>query len=68
MDSNCVLGQVIVELGRAETFLTRSAWAMPEGQLSNIPNPKGSFLCQLITGPDEVELEHVTPEVLQVGL
>ncbi|XP_022083077.1 uncharacterized protein LOC110975172 isoform X2 [Acanthaster planci] len=68
MDGACGLGQVIVELGRAETFLTRSAWDMAEGQLANIPNPKGSFLCQLITRPDDVDLKHVTPEVIQKTL
>ncbi|XP_038071711.1 uncharacterized protein LOC119740462 isoform X2 [Patiria miniata] len=68
MDEDCVLGQVIVELGRAETFITRSAWNMLEGQLANIPNPKGSFLCQLISKPDEVDLEHVTPDVIQKTL
>ena len=66
LDPTSVLGQVIMELGRTETFLTRSAWNMAEGQLTNIPNPVGSFLCQFIRTPDEVDLEHVTSDVMQV--
>ena len=66
LESTSVLGHAVMELGRVETLLTRSAWNMAEGQLSKIPNPVGTFLCQFIKEPDAVDLEHVTPEVLQV--
>ncbi|XP_033626087.1 uncharacterized protein LOC117289186 isoform X2 [Asterias rubens] len=65
LESTSVLGHAVMELGRVETLLTRSAWNMAEGQLSKIPNPVGTFLCQFIKEPDAVDLEHVTPEVLQ---
>ncbi|CAH1790961.1 unnamed protein product [Owenia fusiformis] len=64
-DRGCVSGQVVIELGRAETYLLRCSRNQPDNDSSNLPAEQGSILHQLLTQPDMVTLEHLTPETFQ---
>ena len=62
-----VVGHAIVELGRAETYLLRCARQQSGEDCSDLPADNGSILYQFLLQPDNVMLEHLTPEILQVN-
>ena len=67
LDGSLVLGQALIELGRVETYLTRASRNQLQGELVNLPPDEGSFMSRVVCNPDNVDLEHITPEVIQVG-
>jgi hypothetical protein len=82
-DAGNTLGQVIVELGRAETYLIRCSRNQSGEILSllfyltkiqfvgsdlfDLPSEKGSTLYQLLSHPDEVNLESLPADVFTVS-
>ncbi|XP_072030297.1 uncharacterized protein [Amphiura filiformis] len=68
LDGNLVLGQAVIELGRVETFLTRAARNQLQGEPVNLPPDEGSFMCRVVCNPDNVDLEYITPEVVQKAI
>ncbi|XP_071963251.1 uncharacterized protein [Antedon mediterranea] len=60
-----VLGQVVVEIGRAETYLMRASRNQSMDSYKNLPSPEGSFFYQVINNPDGLELSHLTPDIMQ---
>ncbi|XP_071478511.1 uncharacterized protein [Diadema antillarum] len=62
------LGEVILEIGRIDTYLTKAAANQMDVPISSssvtLPAREGSFLCRMIQDADSVDLEHVTLEVI----
>ena len=67
-DEAGVTGQVIIELGRAETYMLRCARRQPADSCSNLPAESGSTMYQLLVQPDKVAIENLNLEVLQVRI
>ncbi|KAL8606628.1 hypothetical protein ACOMHN_025727 [Nucella lapillus] len=65
-DPHCVIGEVVVELGRAETFAIRRATNKTGEYIHNLPEEHGSVLFRLLTYPDGVPLEHLSTDTLQL--
>ncbi|XP_033127750.1 uncharacterized protein LOC117125369 [Anneissia japonica] len=63
--ASSVLGQVVVEIGRAETYLMRASRNQDMDSYKNLPAAEGSFFYQLINNPDLLELTHLTPDIMQ---
>ncbi|ELT94138.1 hypothetical protein CAPTEDRAFT_214115 [Capitella teleta] len=61
-DLGNTVGQVIVELGRAETYLIRCSRSQPGSDMSDLPSEKGSTLYQFLSHPDEVSLDSLPSE------
>lgn len=61
-----VLGETIVELGRAETFAIRRSRNQAGNDTHNLPEQQGSVLFRLLTYPDGVPLEHLSTDALQL--
>ncbi|XP_054264092.1 uncharacterized protein LOC128987330 isoform X1 [Macrosteles quadrilineatus] len=57
--SHCV-GQAVLELGHAETYLVRSARGQQSHNVSDLPSHLGSILYQLLVDPDNVTLDKLT--------
>ncbi|CAG2189907.1 unnamed protein product [Mytilus edulis] len=64
-DTTNTIGHVIVELGRAETYLIRCCRGQAGGDSQKLPDEHGSTLFQFFFNPDAVPIEHLTPEALQ---
>ncbi|XP_069671476.1 uncharacterized protein [Periplaneta americana] len=60
LDSENVVGRVVVELGYAETYALRSCRGQEPGDLTDLPAQDGSTLYKLLTDPDNVNLENLT--------
>ncbi|XP_076312660.1 uncharacterized protein LOC143226079 isoform X1 [Tachypleus tridentatus] len=65
LDSEDVLGQVVVELGRAETYILRASRSQGDHDITNLPDPKATVLQQMIVDPDSVCLENLTIDIFQ---
>lgn len=65
-DSYCVTGEIIVELGRAETYAIRRARNQAGEDMQNLPEDQGSVLFRLLNYPDGVPLENLSTDALQV--
>uniref|UniRef100_A0A1B6CRL5 Uncharacterized protein n=2 Tax=Clastoptera arizonana TaxID=38151 RepID=A0A1B6CRL5_9HEMI len=63
-DNNCSLGDVVLELGHAETYTLRCARGQESSDLTDLPSHMGSTLYQLLTDPDDVCLDKLTTDVL----
>ncbi|XP_076442258.1 uncharacterized protein LOC143281142 isoform X2 [Babylonia areolata] len=61
-----VVGEVVVELGRAETFAIRRARNKTGEYIHNLPEEHGSVLFRLLTYPDGVPLENLSTDTLQL--
>ncbi|XP_070578934.1 uncharacterized protein [Ptychodera flava] len=68
MDSSSVIGQVTIEVGRAETFLIRSSRGQSGTDSANLPPDEGSIFYQILTNPDDVSIDKLTPEIVQKTL
>ncbi|OWF38604.1 uncharacterized protein LOC110466050 [Mizuhopecten yessoensis] len=64
-DVKSTVGHVIVELGRAETYLIRCARGQSGNDCQRLPDDQGSTLFQFLIGPDTVPLEHITMDAIQ---
>ncbi|XP_064621643.1 uncharacterized protein LOC135484263 isoform X2 [Lineus longissimus] len=64
-DEGSVMGQVILELGRAETYVIRCSRNQHGNDNSNLPAENGSTLAMLLSHPDEVTLDLLTAEIFQ---
>ncbi|KAK7502764.1 hypothetical protein BaRGS_00006014 [Batillaria attramentaria] len=64
-DALGVLGEAIIELGRAETFAIRRSRSQAGDDMQNLPEEQGSILFRLLTYPDGVPLEHLSTDALQ---
>ncbi|KAK2152971.1 hypothetical protein LSH36_313g04004 [Paralvinella palmiformis] len=67
-DDGNITGQVILELGRAETYILRCSRNQDGSDNSKLPAEKGTTLFQLLSHPDDVSLEHLTPEIFQKSM
>ncbi|KAL3874032.1 hypothetical protein ACJMK2_037101 [Sinanodonta woodiana] len=67
-DKRSVVGHVVVELGRAETYLLRCARLQSGDDCSQLPADQGSMLYQFLINPDSSDLENLTPEILQKSI
>lgn len=67
LDSENVVGRVIMELGYAETYALRSCRGQDQGDLSDLPAQDGSTLYNLLTDPDNVSLENLTIDIFGVS-
>nr|KAG5710755.1 hypothetical protein BaRGS_035157 [Batillaria attramentaria] len=65
-DALGVLGEAIIELGRAETFAIRRSRSQAGDDMQNLPEEQGSILFRLLTYPDGVPLEHLSTDALQL--
>lgn len=63
LDSENVIGRVIIELGYAETYALRSCRGQDQSDLSDLPAQDGSTLYKLLTDPDNVNLENLTVDI-----
>ncbi|XP_021936074.1 uncharacterized protein LOC110837829 isoform X2 [Zootermopsis nevadensis] len=63
LDSENVVGRVIIELGYAETYALRSCRGQDQGDLSDLPAQDGSTLYKLLTDPDNVNLENLSLDI-----
>ncbi|KAK2181799.1 hypothetical protein NP493_375g01012 [Ridgeia piscesae] len=63
-DTAGVTGQVVIELGRAETFLLKCATKQKDVETS-LHTGDGSTLHQLLLTPDKVDLENLTNDEFQ---
>nr|XP_006823757.1 PREDICTED: uncharacterized protein LOC102810406 [Saccoglossus kowalevskii] len=68
MDHSSVIGQVIIEVGRAETYLIRASKGYTGTECGNLPPDEGSLLYQILTSADDVSIEKLTPESIQKAL
>ncbi|XP_077999420.1 uncharacterized protein LOC144452238 [Glandiceps talaboti] len=68
MDQSAVIGQVTIEVGRAETYLIRAARGQSGTDSSELPPDEGSLLYRILTDPDEVSIEKLTPDIVQKAL
>lgn len=68
LDSENVVGRVVVELGYAETYALRSCRGQEPGDLTDLPAQDGSTLYKLLTDPDNVNLENLTLDTFTVSL
>lgn len=66
LDSENVIGRVIIELGYAETYALRSCRDQGQSDLSDLPAQDGSTLYRLLTDPDNVDLENLTVDMFGV--
>ena len=66
-DAGGTAGQVIVELGRAETYIHKCCHGDEQKEKMRLPSDKGSVVHQLLTHPDQVKLENFTMEQFQVS-
>ncbi|XP_061172833.1 uncharacterized protein LOC133182124 [Saccostrea echinata] len=64
-DKKSIAGQVIVELGRAETYLIRCSRAQTAGDTQRLPDALGSTLFKFLMAPDTVSIEHLSIEAVQ---
>lgn len=67
-DEGLVTGEVVIELGRAETYMLRCARNQAGTDSSNLPAEHGSTLYKLLSHPDHVALEHLTLEICQKAM
>lgn len=67
-DSGGGLGQIVLELGHAETFIVRSSRDQPPADLSDMPSHLGSTLYQLLVDPDNVTLDKLTLDQFTVSI
>jgi len=59
-----VSGQVVLQLGCAETALLRSSCGQPDHDMTNLPPADGTILYKLLTDPDSVSLDSLSFEAL----
>jgi len=67
LDSENMVGRVIIELGYAETYALRSCRGQDQSDLSDLPAQDGSTLYKLLTDPDNVNLENLTVDMFGVS-
>ncbi|XP_074652559.1 uncharacterized protein LOC141906956 [Tubulanus polymorphus] len=67
-DDNNKLGHVIVELGRAETYVLRCSKKQSENDVNNLPAELGSSLFRLLVHPNEVNLENLPADIFQKAM
>jgi len=63
LDSENVIGNIIIELGYAETYALRSCRGQDQSDLSDLPAQEGSTLYKLLTDPNNVNLENLTVDM-----
>ncbi|GAB1600018.1 uncharacterized protein LOC115214018 isoform X1 [Argonauta hians] len=63
-DTTAVFGQVIIELGRIETYIFRCSQKSADDEQCSIPC-ENSTLASFITQPDETKIEDLTSDILQ---
>ncbi|XP_023240246.1 uncharacterized protein LOC111638724 [Centruroides sculpturatus] len=65
LDAENVLAQLILELGRIETYLLRASRKQDDHDMSNLPEVQGSILHQLLDDTDNVNLENLSVDSFQ---
>jgi hypothetical protein len=66
-DTEGHIGQVVLELGHADTLALRASRGQATADQSLLPASNGSLLHCILTNPDNVSLEFLTPEVFAVS-
>ncbi|XP_029638897.1 uncharacterized protein LOC115214018 isoform X1 [Octopus sinensis] len=64
-DDSSVFGQVIIELGRIETYVYRCSQKKQDDDQTSLPCENGSTLTNFLVRPDETRLEDLTADILQ---
>jgi hypothetical protein len=67
-DTESHIGQVVLELGHADTLALRASRGQATADQSQLPAPNGSLLHCILTNPDNVSLEFLTPDVFAVSV
>jgi len=67
LDSEYVIGSIIMGLGYAETYALRSCRGQDQSDLSDLPAQEGSTLYKLLTDPNNVNLENLTVDMFGVS-
>jgi len=67
LDSENVIGNIIIELGYAETYALRFCRGQDQSDLSDLPAQEGSTLYKLLTDPNNVNLENLTVDMFGVS-
>jgi len=67
LDSENVIGNIIIELGYAETYALRLCRGQDQSDLSDLPAQEGSTLYKLLTDPNNVNLENLTVDMFGVS-
>lgn len=67
-DRSGSLGQAVLELGHAETFMVRSSRDQLASDVSDLPSHLGSTLYQLLVDPDNVTLDKLSVDHFSVRL
>ncbi|XP_041351474.1 uncharacterized protein LOC121370371 [Gigantopelta aegis] len=65
LDEEQVVGQTVVELGRAETYLLRCSRNQAGDDCHNLTGEHGSLLFRFLLHPDDVPLEFLTADHIQ---
>lgn len=58
----------MLELGHADTLALRASRGQATADQSQLPAPTGSLLHCILTNPDNVSLEFLTPDVFAVSV
>lgn len=58
------IGVVMLELGQLETFLTRKV--LNQETFSGLPCDKGSLFIQMLSSPDDIELDNLDKAMFKV--
>lgn len=59
-DTSGIGGQIVLQLGIAESGLLRSELGQASTDMSNLPPSQGTTLYRFLTNPDSVGLDHLT--------
>ncbi|XP_039293769.1 uncharacterized protein LOC111057243 [Nilaparvata lugens] len=63
LDKACCVGEIILELGHAETYTVRCTRGQEIADLTDLPSHTGSTFYQLLTNPDSVDLDNLTLDI-----
>uniref|UniRef100_A0A2C9LRB7 Uncharacterized protein n=1 Tax=Biomphalaria glabrata TaxID=6526 RepID=A0A2C9LRB7_BIOGL len=64
-DRGGILGNIVMELGKAETYAIKRARNQDANDYSDLPEEQGSILYRFLTHPDGVPLEKLSTDALQ---
>jgi hypothetical protein len=67
LDGENVIGSIVIQLGYVEMCAFRSCRGQDQSYLSDLPAEDGCTLCQLLTGPNSVNLENLTVDMFGVN-
>lgn len=66
-DRSGTVGQAVLDLGHAETYLVRSSRDQSQSDVSDLPSHLGSTVYQLLVDPDNVTLDKLSVDHFSVS-